>query len=195
MKRVFDIILSLIAIILLLPFLIVIGMMVRIELGKPILFKQVRPGIQCRPFIMYKFRTMMDTRNADGELLPDKERINAFGRWLRSLSIDELPELINVLRGDMSIVGPRPLLMEYLPLYTPEQNKRHEVLPGITGWAQINGRNSISWEQKFMMDVWYVENWSFFLDLKIIFLSVIKVLRRSGINNNENETMPYFRGS
>jgi sugar transferase EpsL len=194
MKRIFDIIISLAALVFLLPFMVLIGLMVRIQIGRPVLFKQERPGKKCRPFIMYKFRTMKDIRTGDGELLPDKDRIDKFGAILRSLSIDELPELINVLKGDMSIVGPRPLLMEYIPLYTSEQNKRHDVLPGITGWAQINGRNSISWEQKFNMDVWYVENCSFYLDMKIILLSVFKVLKRSGINNNERETMPYFKG-
>ena len=164
-------------------------------MGSPVLFKQVRPGLRGRPFMMYKFRTMTDERDIQGRLLPDEQRLTKLGRFLRSTSLDELPELFNVLKGDMSLVGPRPLLMEYLPLYTPEQARRHEVRPGITGWAQVNGRNAISWEEKFRYDVWYVDNWSFWLDIKILWMTIVSVLKREGISAQGHVTMPPFTGS
>ena len=169
--------------------------MVRRKLGSPVFFRQMRPGLYGEPFEMVKFRTMTDERGPDGELLPDAVRLTPFGRWLRATSLDELPELWNVLKGDMSLVGPRPLLMEYLPLYSPEQARRHEVRPGITGWAQVNGRNAISWEQKFALDVWYVDNHSLWLDIKILWLTVKKVLVRDGISAAGEATMPRFTGS
>lgn len=167
----------------------------RLRLGSPVLFRQQRPGLHGKPFMMYKFRTMTDSMDTNGNLLADDERLPSFGRFLRSSSLDELPELFNVLKGDMSLVGPRPLLMEYLPLYSPLQARRHEILPGITGWAQINGRNAISWEEKFKLDVWYVDNQSLWLDLKIIFLTFIKVFRREGISHEGQATMEKFTGS
>lgn len=170
-KRIFDLLIALPALILLSPLLTVLALLVRVNLGAPVLFRQRRPGLHGKPFEMVKFRTMTDARDASGVLLPDAERLTAFGRFLRSTSLDELPELWNVVRGDMSLVGPRPLLMQYLPLYTPEQARRHDVRPGVTGWAQVNGRNAISWEQKFAYDVWYVDNLSFWLDLKILWLT------------------------
>lgn len=175
--------------------LLVLWVLIRSRIGSPALFIQLRPGKNGRPFRMIKFRTMTDARDAQGNLLPDAARLTPFGRFLRSTSLDELPELWNVLKGDMSLVGPRPLLMEYLPLYSPEQARRHEVRPGITGWAQINGRNAISWEEKFALDVWYVDNRSFWLDLKILFLTVKRVLVRDGISHGEEATMPKFSGS
>ncbi|WP_424255502.1 sugar transferase [Desulfoprunum sp.] len=177
------------------PLLLCLAVLVRVKLGTPILFSQTRPGLHGKPFTLYKFRTMTDGRNASGNLLPDAQRLTGFGRFLRSTSLDELPELINVLRGEMSLVGPRPLLMEYLPLYSPEQARRHEVRPGLTGWAQINGRNALSWEEKFKLDVWYVDNQSLWLDMKIIFLTVWKVFRRDGISAEGEATMPRFTGS
>lgn len=195
MKRIFDITFSLFLIVIFALPLVVLAILVRFRLGSPVLFKQTRPGLHGRPFIMYKFRTMNDLRDQDGNLLPDHLRMTKFGNFLRSSSLDELPELWNVLIGEMSFVGPRPLLMEYLPRYTPEQNRRHNVKPGITGWAQINGRNAISWDDKFKLDVWYVDNYSFFLDLKILWLTIAKVLKREGVNAGANETMPGFRGS
>jgi len=169
--------------------------MVRRRLGSPVLFRQERPGLHGKPFMMYKFRTMTDQRGADGSLLPDRERLTPFGRFLRSSSLDELPELINVLKGEMSLVGPRPLLMEYLDRYTPEQARRHEVRPGITGWAQINGRNSLNWEEKFKLDVWYVNNCSMLLDFRILLKTVGKVVGREGISEKGQETMSKFTGS
>jgi lipopolysaccharide/colanic/teichoic acid biosynthesis glycosyltransferase len=195
MKRAFDIVVSGIAGIVLLPFIAVIALLVRWRLGSPVLFRQTRPGKNAEPFAMLKFRTMTDARGADGTLLPDAERLTRFGRFLRSTSFDELPELWNVLKGDMSLIGPRPLLMEYLPLYSPEQARRHEVRPGITGWAQVNGRNALSWDDKFALDVWYVDNWSFSLDLKIVALTVVRVLKRSGISAEGEATMPRFSGT
>ncbi|MBB6284649.1 sugar transferase EpsL [Geobacillus subterraneus] len=159
------------------------------------MFKQQRPGLHGKPFYLYKFRTMMDERDGKGELLPDHVRLTPFGQLLRKYSLDELPQLFNVLKGDISLVGPRPLLMEYLELYTPEQARRHEVKPGITGWAQVNGRNAISWEEKFKLDVWYVDNRTFWLDIKILFLTVIKVLKKEGINQSEYVTMEKFAGN
>ncbi len=164
-------------------------------MGRPIFFKQVRPGLYGKPFVLYKFRTMLDLRDQTGKMLPDERRLTSFGRWLRSTSLDELPVLFNVLKGDMSLVGPRPLLMEYLDRYTTEQARRHEVKPGITGWAQINGRNAISWEEKFALDVWYVDNWSLLLDFRIIFLTILKVLKHEGISADGHVTMPEFKGS
>ncbi|GAA4018262.1 sugar transferase [Deinococcus rubellus] len=170
-------------------------LLVRFKLGSPIFFSQQRPGLRGKPFTMYKFRTMRDATDTQGQPLPDSERLTPLGRFLRSSSLDELPELFNVLRGDMSLVGPRPLLMEYLPRYTPQQARRHEVRPGITGWAQVNGRNAISWEEKFNLDVWYVDNRSFALDLKILWLTVLKVFKREGINAVGEATMPVFSGT
>ncbi len=164
-------------------------------MGRPIFFKQARPGLYGKPFVLYKFRTMLDLRDQTGKMLPDERRLTSFGRWLRSTSLDELPVLFNVLKGDMSLVGPRPLLMEYLDRYTTEQARRHEVKPGITGWAQINGRNAISWEEKFALDVWYVDNWSLLLDFRIIFLTILKVLKHEGISADGHVTMPEFKGS
>lgn len=194
MKRLFDIVVSAFLILILFPLFLILAVLVRLTLGSPVFFKQVRPGLHARPFTMYKFRTMTNARDEQGRLLPDEERLTTFGRFLRSTSLDELPELFNVLKGDMSLVGPRPLLMEYLPLYTPEQARRHEVRPGITGWAQVNGRNAITWEEKFKYDVWYVDNWSFWLDIKILLLTILAVLRREGISAEGHATMPVFRG-
>lgn len=195
MKRFFDLSTALIGLVVLSPIILVLAILIRQKLGSPILFIQTRPGLHGKPFKMVKFRTMTDARDADGNLLPDNIRLIAFGRFLRSTSLDELPELWNVLKGDMSLVGPRPLLMEYLPRYTPDQARRHEVRPGITGWAQINGRNAISWNEKFKLDVWYVDNQSFWLDLKILFLTIKKVFVREGINAAGEATMPKFTGS
>lgn len=194
-KRMFDVLSSLVIIVAFLPFLMLVAFLVRFKLGSPIFFKQIRPGLAAEPFIMIKFRTMGDFRGADGELLADEERLSRFGRFLRSTSLDELPELFNVLRGDMSLVGPRPLLMDYLPLYSNRQARRHEVRPGITGWAQVNGRNTLSWDEKFELDVWYVDNRTLWLDIKILFLTVWKVVRRDGIAHGEEVTMPKFTGS
>jgi len=177
-KRLFDLVVAVPSVVILSPLLIFIGILVRLKIGSPILFKQVRPGLYGKPFIIYKFRTMTDKRGKDGNLLPDSERLTRLGRFLRKTSMDELPELFNVIKCDMSIVGPRPLLMQYLDHYTPEQARRHEVRPGITGWAQVNGRNAITWEQKFEYDVWYVDNQSFWLDIKIIALTIWKILKR-----------------
>lgn len=194
-KRLFDIVISTLLLVILSPVILVLAILVRFTLGSPVLFKQVRPGLHGRPFTMYKFRTMTDARDEHGNLLPDERRLTKLGWFLRSTSLDELPELFNVLKGDMSLVGPRPLLMDYLPLYTPEQARRHEVRPGMTGWAQINGRNAISWEEKFEHDVWYVDNWSLWLDLKILWMTLIAVLRRDGISAQGHATMPRFTGS
>lgn len=177
------------------PLLLLLWILIRARLGSPVLFEQVRPGLHRRPFTMYKFRTMTDSRGPDRELLPDSVRLIPFGRFLRSTSLDELPELFNVLRGEMSLVGPRPLLMEYLPLYTLRQARRHEVRPGITGWAQVNGRNALSWEEKFDFDVWYVEHRTLALDLKILWMTLAKVLRRDGISAQGEATMPRFGGT
>ncbi len=195
LKRSFDIVVAAAALVLLAPLLLVIALLVRWRLGSPVLFAQVRPGLGGRPFRLVKFRTMTDARRADGTPAPDAERLTPFGRFLRSTSLDELPELYNVLVGDMSLVGPRPLLMEYLPLYNAHQRRRHEVRPGITGWAQVNGRNAISWERKFDLDVWYVDNASFALDLKILWLTVWRVLRREGISGAGSATAERFTGS
>lgn len=195
MKRFFDLIVAAIALLLLSLPLVVLIWLIRRRLGSPVFFRQVRPGMHGKPFEMVKFRTMTDERGPDGQLLPDAVRLTPFGRFLRSSSLDELPELWNVLKGDMSLVGPRPLLMDYLPLYSPEQARRHEVRPGVTGWAQINGRNAISWEDKFKLDTWYVDNQSLWLDIKILWLTVKKVLVREGISAAGEATMSKFTGS
>lgn len=195
MKRLFDITAATLALLLLGLPLLVLAWQVRRKLGSPVLFRQVRPGLRGQPFEMVKFRTMTDARGPDGQLLPDAERLTAFGRFLRSSSLDELPELWNVLKGEMSLVGPRPLLMEYLPLYSREQARRHEVRPGITGWAQVNGRNALSWDDKFKLDVWYVDHRSLWLDIKILWLTVRKVLVREGISAAGEATMPRFTGN
>ncbi|WP_066459915.1 sugar transferase [Castellaniella caeni] len=194
MKRLLDILGSGLGLLILSLVILALAWMIRRRLGRPVLFHQVRPGRQGRPFRMIKFRTMRDAVDADGQPLPDAERMTPFGRWLRATSLDELPELWNVLKGDMSLVGPRPLLMEYLPLYSPEQARRHEVRPGVTGWAQINGRNALSWEDKFRLDVWYVDHHSLWLDLKILYLTVKKVLIRDGISAAGEATMSKFTG-
>lgn len=194
-KRILDILLSLSAIIILSPLLLVLSVLVRVKLGKPILFRQERPGKNEKIFTLCKFRTMTDKRDEKGELLPDEKRLTGFGKMLRSTSLDELPELINILKGDMSLIGPRPLLVKYLPLYNETQKHRHDVRPGLTGWAQINGRNAITWEQKFEYDVEYVNNLSFALDLRILFGTVRSVLRREGISSGTNATMEEFTGT
>lgn len=195
MKRLFDLLAASLALLLLaMPLLVLVGL-IRRKLGSPVLFRQMRPGLHGKPFTMVKFRTMTDERGPDGALLPDAQRMTPFGRFLRASSLDELPELWNVLRGEMSLVGPRPLLMEYLPLYTPEQARRHEVRPGITGWAQVNGRNAISWPDKFALDVWYVDSQSLWLDIKILWMTVRKVLVRDGISAAGEATMSKFTGS
>jgi lipopolysaccharide/colanic/teichoic acid biosynthesis glycosyltransferase len=194
MKRVFDFLGALFGLLLLALPMLFLAWLVRRNLGSPVLFYQIRSGRFGAPFEMVKFRTMTDAKDASGALLPDAERLTAFGRFLRSSSLDELPELWNVLKGDMSLVGPRPLLMEYLPLYTPEQARRHEVRPGMTGWAQVNGRNALSWEDKFSLDVWYVDHQSLWLDFKILYLTVKKVLVRDGISAEGEATMSKFTG-
>jgi lipopolysaccharide/colanic/teichoic acid biosynthesis glycosyltransferase len=195
LKRLFDLALCVAAFPVVVPVMATLGVLARIFMGAPILIKQVRPGRDGRPFTMYKFRTMGSDRDKYGALLSDGARLTRFGRWLRATSLDELPELYNVVRGDMSLVGPRPLLMEYLPLYTPEQNRRHDVPPGLTGWAQVNGRNSISWDEKFNLDIWYVDHASLLLDLRIIWLTVLRVVRRDGISAAGEATMPSFTGT
>ena len=194
MKRLFDLIAATLGLLVLTVPLLALAWQVRRKLGSPVLFTQVRPGLHGQPFRMVKFRTMTDARGPDGQLLPDAERLIPFGRWLRATSLDELPELWNVLCGEMSLVGPRPLLMEYLPLYSPEQARRHEVRPGITGWAQVNGRNAISWVDKFALDVWYVDHRSLWLDVKILWRTMRKVLVRDGISAAGEATMPRFEG-
>lgn len=195
LKRLLDIVASLVGLILLSPVIAIVAYMIRKRLGSPVLFRQIRPGLGGVPFEMVKFRTMRDGLDVNGDPLPDSERMTDFGRFLRASSLDELPELWNVLRGDMSLVGPRPLLMEYLPLYNDQQFRRHEVRPGVTGWAQVNGRNALSWDEKFKLDVWYVNNQSVWLDLRIIFLTVKKVLVREGISADGEVTMSKFKGS
>lgn len=194
-KRLLDIVISATALIPLSPFMLIIYLLVRINLGGPAFFLQERVGKDNKIFKMIKFRTMKNSTDKDGNLLSDNERLTKFGRFLRSFSIDELPELINILKGDMSLVGPRALLVQYLEHYNSEQIRRHEVLPGLTGWAQINGRNSITWCEKFKLDVWYVDNWSLWLDIKIFFLTFWKVFKREGINQSETVTMEYFNGT
>lgn len=194
-KRLFDFCAALVALVLLSPILIWVALKVRSRLGSPVIFRQRRPGLNGEPFDMIKFRTMLEAYDEHGKPLPNEQRMTPFGKWLRATSLDELPELWNVVKGNMSLVGPRPLRMEYLPLYNAQQARRHEVRPGITGWAQINGRNSLSWEQKFDLDVWYVDNQSFLLDLKILFLTVKKVVVKEGINASEEVTMKPFTGT
>lgn len=192
LKRSFDIIVAVICLTLLSPLLIIIGLLVAFKMGRPVFFTQLRPGLNKEPFRIIKFRTMTNKKDKDGNLLPNNERLIPLGSFLRVTSLDELPELINVLKGEMSLVGPRPLLMDYLPFFTKTQNKRHNVRPGITGWSQVNGRNSIDWDKKLELDVWYVENQSFWLDLKILLLTILKVIKREGINYSKDTLMPRF---
>ena len=194
-KRILDLLLILIGSVIALPLMALTALLVRLFIGSPVLFSQLRPGYRGEVFTLYKFRTMQMSVGADGQPRPDAERMTALGRLLRALSLDELPELYNVLRGEMSLVGPRPLLMQYLERYTPEQARRHATLPGITGWAQINGRNNVSWEDKFELDVWYVDHWSLWLDIRILLSTPLKVLRREGINQPGNATAMEFMGS
>ena len=195
LKRLMDILLSAAGLILLSPVFLVTAVLVRLKLGSPVIFRQARPGRDGEIFHLYKFRSMTDARDVDGNLLPDEIRLTSFGKKLRASSLDELPELLNILRGDMSIVGPRPLLVKYLPLYNEEQRHRHDVRPGLTGWAQVNGRNSVTWEDKFRLDLWYVQNMSFLVDMKIILLTVRSVLRRDGISSDTAATMEEFTGT
>lgn len=195
MKRLFDIVVASVSLLLIWPIMVVIGVLVRGHLGAPVFFLQVRPGLNGRPFWLLKFRTMTDKRDPDGDLLPDVDRLTSLGKSLRAWSLDELPAFLNVLRGDMSLVGPRPLLMQYLDRYTHEQARRHEVKPGITGWAQVNGRNALTWEEKFKLDIWYVDHQSFWLDMKIIAMTVWKVLRRKGISQTGQATAEEFMGN
>lgn len=195
MKRLFDIAVSSIALIVLSPLIVLVSLLIVLKLGRPVFFRQVRPGLDGKPFQMVKFRSMSDKRSAEGELLSDEARLGKFGQFLRSSSLDELPELWNVLKGEMSLVGPRPLLMQYLPLYSPHQARRHEVRPGITGLAQVKGRNSLSWPEKFDLDVWYVDHRSIWLDIRILALTVAKVWRREGIAQHGHVTMSFFEGS
>lgn len=194
-KRIFDVSVAGLGLFFLAPVIVVVAVCVSILVGRPVIFTQVRPGLGGRPFTIWKFRTMTLATSDDGELLPDEQRLTRFGRFLRASSLDELPELFNVVAGDMSLVGPRPLLMEYLPLYTPEQARRHDLRPGITGWAQVKGRNRLTWEEKFELDVWYVDNRSLWLDLKIILLTYVQVFKRDGISHPGQSTMPRFTGS
>jgi lipopolysaccharide/colanic/teichoic acid biosynthesis glycosyltransferase len=194
-KRLLDLVLTLPGLIVISPLLAVIAMLIRVRLGRPVFFRQVRPGLRSEPFLVYKFRTMSDLRTADGRLLPDQVRLTGLGRFLRSFSLDELPELFNVLKGEMSLVGPRPLLMEYLSRYSPEQARRHDVLPGITGWAQINGRNALTWEQKFAHDVWYVDHRSMALDVRILAQTLVKTVLREGISQPGHATAEEFKGN
>lgn len=192
-KRFFDLILTIPALIILSPVLALLALLIRLKLGSPILFGQQRPGQHGKPFTLFKFRTMTDARDQKGNILPDAKRLTTFGQFLRRRSLDELPEFFNVLKGDMSLVGPRPLLMQYLGRYSPEQARRHEVKPGITGWAQVNGRNALTWEQKFEHDVWYVDNWSIWLDIRIILITVWRIIRKEGINQPGQTTMEEFK--
>lgn len=195
LKRIFDIAVSALGLIVLSPLLIILALLVRVKLGTPVFFRQERPGLHEKIFRLYKFRSMKDARDQAGNLLPDEARLTRFGKILRASSLDELPELFNVLKGEMSLVGPRPLLVKYLPLYNAEQHRRHDVLPGITGWAQVNGRNAISWEEKFRLDVWYVDHWTPWLDLKILLLTVKKVFIHEGISAENRATAEEFKGS
>ncbi len=194
-KRLFDLLVAALLLVLCSPILLVVALLVRVQHGKPVFFGQKRPGYRSRPFYIYKFRSMTNARAADGSLLPDAQRLTRLGRFLRASSLDELPEFFNILRGEMSLVGPRPLLMQYLERYNSQQARRHDVLPGITGWAQINGRNAISWEEKFALDVWYVDHWSFWLDFKILFLTLWKVIKREGISQPGHATAQEFIGN
>ena len=195
LKRLFDFFVATLGLVLAAPVMLVLAVLIRVKLGAPILFRQGRPGLGTRPFTVYKFRTMRNALGSNGLPLADDLRLSRFGATLRKFSLDELPQLINVLRGDMSLVGPRPLLMEYLPLYSAEQARRHEVLPGITGWAQVNGRNALSWDEKFALDVWYVDHRSFVLDFKILWLTLLKVMRPHGVSQTGHATMPKFTGN
>jgi lipopolysaccharide/colanic/teichoic acid biosynthesis glycosyltransferase len=194
-KRLLDLVLTVPGLILISPLLAAVALLIRLRLGRPVFFRQVRPGLRGEPFLVYKFRTMRDLRTADGRLLPDHVRLTGLGRFLRSFSLDELPELFNVIKGEMSLVGPRPLLMEYLSRYTPEQARRHDVLPGITGWAQVNGRNALTWEQKFAHDVWYVDHWSTALDVRILAQTLLKTVLREGISQPGHATAEEFEGT
>lgn len=197
-KRFLDVFIAVFVLLLLLPVIGFTALLVRLKLGSPVIFRQRRPGLGGRPFIIYKFRTMLDLYDEDGKSLPADQRVTPFGRLLRKMSLDELPELVNVIKGDMSLVGPRPLRMRYLPRYTPEQYRRHEVKPGITGWAQVNGRNALTWEDRFELDVWYVDNWNNWLDIKILWLTVISVLKREGVSVKGSDStvmMNEFMGS
>jgi sugar transferase EpsL len=194
-KRLLDLTLTSFCLVILSPLLLLIFVLIWIKFGRPILFRQLRPGFKGRPFLLYKFRSMTEDHDDQGKLLPDAERLTAFGRFLRDFSLDELPEMFNVLRGEMSWVGPRPLLMKYLQRYNSDQARRHEVLPGITGWAQVNGRNTLTWEDKFRYDVWYVDHWSFLLDLKILWMTAVQVLKREGISQPGHATAEEFIGS
>jgi len=194
-KRLLDLIVAVLGLVILSPIMLIVAMLVRILLGAPVIFRQLRPGYREQPFYLYKFRTMTDARDASGRLLPDSERLTSLGRLLRAFSLDEWPELFNILRGEMSLVGPRPLLMEYLPLYSAEQHRRHAVLPGITGWAQVHGRNAVDWPARFAMDVWYVDHWSFWLDVRILLMTLWKVILREGISQPGQATTEYFTGN
>jgi len=194
-KRIFDLVAASIGLLILSPIFLIITLLVSIFIGTPILFRQLRPGYKARPFYIYKFRTMTDARDANGNLLPDSERLTHFGCFLRSLSLDELPEIYNILRGDMSLVGPRPLITEYLPLYSAEQMRRHAAFPGLTGWAQINGRNAIDWPTRFALDVWYVDHRSFWLDIQIILKTIWKVIKRENVNQPGQATIEFFTGN
>ena len=194
-KRLFDLIIASLAALILSPIMLLVSVSVAVDLGFPILFRQKRPGYHGEIFTIYKFRTMKDNKDSQGNLLPDAKRLSKLGRFLRSTSLDELPELFNIIKGDMSLVGPRPLLIEYLPLYNQEQARRHDVIPGITGWAQVHGRNALNWEQKFELDVWYVDHWSFWLDIKILALTIVKVLKREGISQPGKATSEPFKGN
>jgi sugar transferase EpsL len=194
-KRIFDLLAAALGLLVLSPIILLISILVRIFIGSPILFHQLRPGYKGRPFYIYKFRTMTNERDMEGNLLPDETRLTPFGRFLRSLSLDELPELYNILRGEMSVVGPRPLIIEYLPLYSPEQIRRHDCYPGLTGWAQINGRNAIDWPTRFALDVWYVDHRSFWLDIQIILTTIWKVIKRENVNQPGQATIEFFTGN
>ena len=194
-KRLFDLTLTIPGVVLISPVLILLAVLVRLKLGRPVLFTQVRPGYREKPFPMIKFRSMTDRRDPSGALLPDEQRLTGLGRFMRSYSLDELPEVFNVLRGEMSLVGPRPLLMRYLERYSPEQRRRHEALPGITGWAQVNGRNALAWEDKFRLDIWYVDHWSITLDIRILWLTFIAAIKREGISHPDHATAPEFMGN
>lgn len=192
-KRLMDLVVASLLLVVSLPVMAVVALLVLVNVGRPVLFRQARPGLHGRAFECVKFRTMQDLRNENGELLPNEARLTRFGKWLRSTSLDELPELWNVLKGDMSLVGPRPLLMDYLPLYTPEQNRRHEVRPGLTGWAQVNGRNALPWDERFQMDVWYVDHRSLWLDVRILFITVVRIFSREGISVPGQATIDRYR--
>jgi sugar transferase EpsL len=194
-KRILDLIAGTLGLIILSPFMLLIAGLVGLFMGGPIFFRQKRPGFRGQPFYVYKFRSMTDARGANGKPLPDSERLTRFGRFLRSASLDELPEIFNILRGEMSLVGPRPLLMEYLPLYSSEQMRRHDVVPGLTGWAQVSGRNAITWQEKFKLDVWYVDHWSFWLDIKILLITLARVVARQDISQPGQATTEYFTGN